>query len=116
MRGPMRTGAGLVLAGGLSLQCPALAQQCATPSVSTAYFDTALSFNTCMQRGESALQAYGAENVQRLNTAISGTYGDFTVMVVCITTKGLILVMVAGPDATTGANHLNSVVQKMQAR
>lgn len=112
MRGSMRTGAGLVLAGVLSLQCPALAG----PAVLSAYFDTALSFNTCMQRGESVLQAYGAENVQRLNTAISGTYGDFSVMVFCITTKGLILVMVVGPDLTTGANHLNSVVQKMQAR
>lgn len=105
-------GLSVALTGSALLQGAALGQ----PAMPNSYFDTALSFNACMQRAAAAMRDAGFMNIQTLATAVGGTYGDFNGQITCITPKGLVVVIVAGPDNKTALDHMTKLSQKMQAR
>jgi hypothetical protein len=67
-----------------------------------------------MDATSAALSELGFTAIRRGKTAVGGTYGDYVAQVTCITTKGVIFVVVAGPDGVTVNDHLNSITQKIQ--
>jgi hypothetical protein len=103
---------GMLPFGSILFQSTSAAQ----PVIASVYFNTPLSFNACMDRTSRVLQELGFANVQRLQTAMAFTYGDYGGDVYCITDKGIIMVVVAGPDSRIGVNHMNAITERMKAR
>src|SRR5215469_14534782 len=77
------------------------------PSVSFSVLTTPpIAFNECMQRGSGTLQQMGATGTgQKTNSpgngSVWGNLGDYVATVMCLTFKGVVVVLVAGTDSPT---------------
>jgi hypothetical protein len=84
-------------------------------ALSSAYWDTNLSFNRCMEHTERVLGELNFTQVTRATTAFFGYYGDYSAQVICLTAKSTTIVIVAGPDSKTAGQHLQDISQKLNA-
>src|SRR6202795_1732511 len=100
---------GMIPFGSMLLQSTSAAQ----PVIASVYFNTPLSFNACMDRTSRVLRELGFENWQKIQTAIAFTYGDYGGDVYCITDKGIIMVVVAGPDSRSGVHHTTATTERL---
>jgi hypothetical protein len=98
-----------VVIGAIAISEAAVAQ----PALSSNWWNSNLSFNRCMDATSSALKELGFTH-DRFTTAVGGNYGDYATQVICATTKGVIIVIVSGPDGATVKDHLQSITQKIQ--
>jgi hypothetical protein len=68
-----------------------------------AWFPAGLSHNACVQRGEAAFGRAGAQNVRTAVNFpgmawISGSIGEYSITVACVTAKDVIMFYGAGPQ------------------
>jgi hypothetical protein len=94
---------------------PSAFAQPASVFVSSAYWDTNLSFNRCMERTERVLGELNFTGVNRVDAVVGGGYGDYSTQVICATAKGIIIVFVTGPDSKAVGQHVLAIRDKLQA-
>ena len=104
-------GCASVLVGLTAISPAAVAQR---PGIASNWWGSNLSFNRCMDVTSAALRELGFTPTAQLEKAVGGIYGDYMAQVICATAKGVIVVVVAGPDGITAAEHMNSITQKIQ--
>src|SRR5262249_50199800 len=102
-------GCASAIVGLTALLTPAVAQ----PALTSRYWNSNLSFNRCMDTTSAALKELGFTN-SHTTTAVWGSYGDYSAQVICATSKGLIIVLVSGPDSGAATDHVQSIAQKIQ--
>jgi hypothetical protein len=63
-----------------------------------------------MQQGPAALRGMGSKDVYtKINFTgmgwVGGTIGDYRFTIACVTAKGVVFFIVAGPESATAKNH-----------
>jgi hypothetical protein len=87
----------------------------AQPALTTQYWDTNLAFNQCMDVVQGSLTSLKFTDIARTTTAVNGHFGDYSVQVICATAKGMMILIVSGPDGKTAINHAQAIQQKITA-
>jgi hypothetical protein len=71
---------------------------CAAPAMSTIWQDTSLDLAACVKQAEVALHDAGmTKNTQTLHESVYGEQGSYTGSIRCLTGKGIVFIVVAGP-------------------
>ncbi len=70
----------------------------AAPAMSTIWQDTSLDLEACVKQAELALHDAGmTKNAQTLRESVYGEQGLYTGSIRCLTGKGIVFIVVAGP-------------------
>jgi hypothetical protein len=70
----------------------------AAPAMSTIWQETALDLEACVRHAELALyDAQMTKNAQTLRESVYGEQGAYTASIRCLTGKGIVFIVVAGP-------------------
>jgi hypothetical protein len=85
---------GLGLAAAIAVAAPADAG----PAIASDWAPLDVSQAECLQRGEAAVRRLGAFEVERTRYSRFGNSDDYTVSVRCISERGLVLFLAAGPE------------------
>jgi hypothetical protein len=100
----------VVMSSVTEAQAPSVAGNVWTPP--------ALAFNECMQRASGSLSQMGAKDLQQKTIFAgmgftTGNLGDFSAQLMCITFKGVVVVVVAGNDGATAENYRAQINRNM---
>ena len=70
----------------------------AAPAMSTIWQETPLDLSACVKQAELALHDAGmTKNAQTLRESVYGELGVYTGSIRCLTGKGIVVIIVAGP-------------------
>jgi hypothetical protein len=70
----------------------------AAPAMSTIWQDSSLDLGACVKQAELALHDAGlTKNAQTLRESVYGEQGPYTGSIRCLTGKGIVFIVVAGP-------------------
>lgn len=85
--------------------------------VNSVWQPQALSYGDCMQRGADAMRKAGGTNVSQQNGVgmgfVNGTLGDYTATIMCITSKGLVILSIAGLDQAMANDYCRQLTTSM---
>jgi hypothetical protein len=75
-----------------------------------------LPLDECVRRASAALTDAGFTNLQNKSPFIGASHGDYTALFFCGTHKGLITLVVAGPDSATNEAFVASISAKFPGK
>jgi hypothetical protein len=101
-------GSAALLAGIFSFGSTALAG----PAVTTNWQETTLSFQECLQRGESAMRSAGFGRFERTGQSVFAQRGDYTASVRCLEDKEIAFFVVAGPAQSDTKRYMDTIYNK----
>jgi hypothetical protein len=88
---------GLALAAMLALQSAALAG----PAVATRWQYAKMKQEECLKRAEQAISRAGLDRLERTTQSRYGTRDDYTGVVRCVTSSGIVFFVGSGPGRST---------------
>ncbi len=94
---------GVVMAAGTAM---------AGPSMSTKWSNTKHTLERCKDRAEDAVRDAGFRSVKVLQYSVFAERGDYSIMVRCITDKGMVFFAVAGPRVERTTRYVDEVGDK----
>ncbi len=93
----------------------AMAQQSA-PSMSTSWRSISLDQAGCIARAQNAMRAAGlTQNYETVGESVYGEVPSYTGAIRCVSTKGMVYFVVAGPDVKLASQHQQSLVRQFEA-
>jgi hypothetical protein len=94
---------GLMVASGVS----------AAPAMSTIWQETPLDLDACVKQAELALHDVGmTKNAQTLRESVYGEQGSYTGSIRCLSGKGVVFIVVAGPRQDRAAEIVGQLKSK----
>jgi hypothetical protein len=82
----------------------------AGPSMSSSWKSTELSERECLQHAERSVRDEGFNTrFEIVGQSVFGERGDYTVLVRCATSKGIVFFVVAGPRVAEASRHQRAI-------
>jgi hypothetical protein len=83
----------------------------AGPSMASAWLSITISQEDCLQKGTAAMrqQSFNTRFEVVGNASIFGERGDYTALIRCAASKGMVYFVVAGPQANICSRHMNAM-------
>src|SRR5437763_814155 len=88
----------------------------AAPAISVYWNQMNLSLNNCVRLASAALTEAGFANLQNQSPFIGATHDEYAATIFCGTEKGLIALLVAGPDRAVSGAFVTSIGSRLQNR
>ena len=102
--------AGLAFA---AVVCATASSAFAGPSMSTNWQSTTLEQKECVQRAERVMRNAGmSKNFEIVGQSVFGERDAYTAQVRCITDKGVVIFVVAGPKLEEAREHMRAIHDK----
>src|SRR5690349_4907332 len=98
---------------GLAVGLIATSAVSAAPAMSTIWQETSLDLTACVKQAELALSDAGmTKNAQTLRESVYGEQGSYTGSIRCLTGKGVVFIVVAGPRQDRAAQIVGQLKSK----
>lgn len=83
----------------------------AGPSMASAWLSITISQNECLQKGAAAMrqQSFNTRFEIVGEASVFGERGDYTALIRCAASKGMVYFVVAGPQASICSRHMNAM-------
>jgi hypothetical protein len=101
------------LAVGAVALCAAAPGAFAGPSMSTNFTTTTMEQRECVQRAERVIRGAGLQkNFEIVGQSVFGERDAYTAQIRCITDKGVVIFVIAGPKLEEAREHMRAIFDK----
>ncbi|MEI7805194.1 MAG: hypothetical protein WCI56_07685 [Hyphomicrobiales bacterium] len=113
MTRPFAKGAGIGAGFGILTLILTCQTALAGPSMSSNWSATTLEQKECMQRAERVVRDAGlSRNFDIVGQSVFGQVDAYTAVVRCVTDKGVVIFVVAGPTLDEAKRHMRNIFDK----